>query len=172
MRTFGERKTVIRPLLFAVGILSLVAGVGLAQDPIVYPAKGQSEKQMEKDKYECYSWAKKQTGFDPMAKPTATRAAPPPSNASTAGGAVKGGAVGALGGLAIGALAGNSKKGALIGAGSGALLGGVTSHNERSRSDQAQQQWANKQANNYARNRHEYNRAFGACLEGRGYSVK
>ena len=172
MRTFGRTKTVIRTLLFAAGILSLVAGVALAQDPIVYPAKGQSEKQMEKDKYECYSWAKKQTGFDPMATPTATRAAPPSSNASTAGGAVKGGAVGALGGLAIGALAGNSKKGALIGGGSGALIGGVKSHNEQKRSKQAQQQWANEQANNYAGKRHEYNRAFGACLEGRGYSVK
>jgi outer membrane lipoprotein SlyB len=138
MRTFGRTKTVVGILLFAAGILSFVAGAALAQDPIVYPAKGQSEKQMEKDKYECYSWAKKQTGFDPMATPTATRPAPPSSNASTAGGAVKGGAIGALGGLAIGALAGNSKKGALIGGGSGALIGGVTSHNERKRSDQAQ----------------------------------
>lgn len=172
MRTFGRTKTVIRTLLFAAGILSLSAVGALAQDPIVYPAKGQSEKQTEKDKYECYSWAKKQTGFDPMATPTATRAAPPSSNASTTGGAVKGGAVGALGGLAIGALAGNSKKGALIGGGSGALIGGVKSHNEQKRSKQAQQQWANEQANNYARNRHEYNRAYGACLEGRGYSVK
>ena len=76
MRTFGRTKTVIGTLVFAAGILSFVAGVALAQDQIVYPAKGQSDKQMEKDKYECYSWAKKQTGFDPMATPTATRAAP------------------------------------------------------------------------------------------------
>ena len=47
------------------------------QDLIVYPAKGQSNDQMEKDKYECYSWAKGQTGFDPMQTPTAT--SPPPS---------------------------------------------------------------------------------------------
>ena len=47
-----------------------------AQDPIVYPAKGQSEDQMEKDKYQCYSWAKNQTGFDPMKTPTTTSAPP------------------------------------------------------------------------------------------------
>lgn len=37
-----------------------------AQDLIIYPAKGQSQEQMEKDKYECYKWAKQQTGVDPM----------------------------------------------------------------------------------------------------------
>ena len=40
-----------------------------SQDLVVYPAKGQSNDQMEKDKFECYSWAKGQTGFDPMAMP-------------------------------------------------------------------------------------------------------
>lgn len=36
------------------------------QDLVVYPAKGQAQEQMQKDKYECYGWAKQQTGFDPM----------------------------------------------------------------------------------------------------------
>ena len=47
-----------------------------AQDLIIYPAVGQSEEQMEKDKFECYTWAIKETGFDPMETPTAIR--PPP----------------------------------------------------------------------------------------------
>ena len=51
-------------LLFAVFLGSHVQ----AQEIIVYPAKGQSNDQMEKDKFECYSWAKGQTGFDPMRK--------------------------------------------------------------------------------------------------------
>jgi len=39
------------------------SGFALAQELMIFPAKGQSEDQMEKDKFECYSWAKKQTGF-------------------------------------------------------------------------------------------------------------
>ena len=59
-------------LIFAVFLVSHVQ----AQELIVYPAKGQSNEQMEKDKFECYSWAKGQTGFDPMQMPTAS--SPPP----------------------------------------------------------------------------------------------
>ena len=55
------------------------AGVSLAQDPITYPAKGQSQEQMEKDKFSCYQWAKNETGFDPMQTPTGS--APPPTAA-------------------------------------------------------------------------------------------
>jgi len=33
---------------------------------VVYPAQGQSNEQMEKDKFECYGLAKNQSGFDPM----------------------------------------------------------------------------------------------------------
>ena len=79
---------------FAAALVAfmLPAGALMAQELIIYPAKGQSQEQMEKDKFECYSWAKNQTGFDPMQMPTAT--APPPSkqaSGSTAGGVVKGG---------------------------------------------------------------------------------
>ncbi|MGH7119101.1 MAG: DUF6515 family protein [Acetobacteraceae bacterium] len=31
----------------------------------IYPANGQSEQQQAQDRYDCYSWAKSQTGFDP-----------------------------------------------------------------------------------------------------------
>jgi len=34
-------------------------------DLIVYPKNGQSKDQQAADQYECYSWAKGQTGFDP-----------------------------------------------------------------------------------------------------------
>jgi len=37
---------------------------------------------------------------------------------------------------------------------------------------QAEQQWANEQTANYANQRNNYNRAYGACLQGRGYTVK
>lgn len=34
-------------------------------DVIPYPAQGQSQAQLESDRYECYRWAAQQTGFDP-----------------------------------------------------------------------------------------------------------
>ncbi len=54
----------------------LVTGPALADDLYVFPAKGQSQQQTERDKYDCYNWGKRQTGFDPMQAPKAT--APPP----------------------------------------------------------------------------------------------
>ena len=147
-----------------------IAGSALAQDPIIYPAKGQSQDQMEKDKFECYSWAKGQTGFDPMKMPTAS--SPPPQQEAQQGGvgrgAVRGGAVG----LAAGAIAGDPGKGAAIGAVSGGLIGGMRRRDQKQSQQQAQQQWEQEQANAYMQGRNSYNRAYGACLEGRGYTVK
>lgn len=34
-------------------------------DLIIYPKNGQSTEQQAADRYECHSWAKQQTGFDP-----------------------------------------------------------------------------------------------------------
>jgi hypothetical protein len=109
-------------LLVSIVLLVMAAGQAAAQqqkDFMVYPSKGQNQQQTEMDKFECYSWAKQQTGFDPMATPTATSPPPPSSQASVGGGMVKGGAVGVLGGLAIGSLPGNAGKGAAIGAAAG-----------------------------------------------------
>jgi hypothetical protein len=140
-----------------------------AQDPIIYPNKGQSAEQQEKDKFDCYTWAKGQTGFDPMQVPTAT--APPPGQQPPQSSAVRGAAGGALAGVAIGAIAGDAGKGAAIGAASGALVGGMRRRDQQQQA-QAQQQWEQEQAANYANQRNNYNRAYGACLEGRGYTVK
>ena len=85
-----------------------------SQDLVVYPAKGQSNDQMEKDKFECYSWAKEQTGFDPMAMPQAT--APPPKQEAQKGGVGRGALRGGAVGLAVGAIGGDAKRGAAIGA--------------------------------------------------------
>ncbi|MCH9693597.1 MAG: hypothetical protein K0U72_03730 [Gammaproteobacteria bacterium] len=32
---------------------------------IIYPAAGQSDETRDKDRYECHTWAKEETGFDP-----------------------------------------------------------------------------------------------------------
>ena len=151
----------------------LLAGPVFAQDPIVYPAQGQSQDQMERDRFECYTWARDQTGFDPMKTPTATSA--PPAKEKKVWGAGKTGVAGGAAGAAVGGIASGRKgavRGGLIGAAGGALIGGVRSSNQRKREEQNRQQWEQEQVNNYARARNEYNRAFGACMEGRGYSVK
>ncbi len=142
----------------------------------IYPEKGQSQEQTEKDKFECYGWAKGQSGFDPMAPPTATE--PPPqaqARGSTAGGAVRGAVGGALLGAGVGAIAdgkSGAKKGAGIGALSGGVVGGVRRSQQVRQDQEAQKQWEQQQASQYVQARGQYNRAFAACMEGRGYTVK
>jgi len=141
-----------------------------AQELIVYPAKGQSNDQMEQDKFSCYSWAKNETGFDPMAPPTTS--APPPAREASQGGVVRGAARGALVGVAAGAIAGDAGKGAAIGAASGGLIGGMRRRDQYRREATNQNQWEQQQAQQYAQKRTTYNRAYSACLEGKGYTVK
>ena len=157
-------------MIVLVLIAVLLPGTVWAQDLFVFPAKGQSDEQMERDKFECYQWARKQTGFDPMKVPQASA---PPSQTSSSGarplrGAARGAAVGAAGG----AIAGDAGRGAAIGAASGALIGGMRRRDQARQQQQAQQQWAEQQAAEYTQKRNAYNRAYAACLEGKGYTVK
>ena len=131
----------------------------LAQNLIIYPAKGQSQEQTEKDKFECYSWAKQQTGFDPMVASTA-----PQQSSASKDSTVKGAAKGAAVGAGVGAIAGDAGKGAAV----GAAFGGLKGRNQRKQAEQVQQQQVS-QANQKI---NEYNRAYSACLEAKGYTVK
>ena len=147
-----------------------IAGSALAQDLFIYPTKGQSKEQMEKDKYECYRWAKDQTGFDPMQQPQAS--APPPQQEARQGGVLRGAGRGAAAGAVGGAIAGDAGKGAAIGAAVGGLFGGMRRRDQARRQQQAEQQWAQEQATAYQQKRSNYNRAYSVCLEGKGYTVK
>ena len=139
------RAKLSRRILTVCMVAAIMAATAhAAQEPIVFPAKGQ-------------------TGFDPMQAPTAT--APPPEKK---GGVVKGAAGGALAGVAIGAIAGNAGKGAAIGAASGGIIGGA----RKAKSNKEQEQYAQGQAAGYDQKRSTYNRAWGACMEGKGYTVK
>jgi hypothetical protein len=153
-------------------LIFFVTGHAFTQEIIIYPAKGQSNEQLEKDKFECYTWARGQTGFDPMQVPTAT--APPPEAQAGQGGALKGAAAGAIIGAAAGGISkkGNVGKGAAYGAGAGALLGGMNQAGKRQEEEKRQKQWEEEQVAQYTQKRNSYNRAYGACLEGRGYTVK
>lgn len=164
-----------RHTLLAVGLsAALAASAAPAQELFVYPSKGQSADQQEKDKYQCYQWAKSQTGFDPMAPPTTTTPPPKKEGGSVVGGALMGGAAGAAVGAVGGAIAGKGKagKGAAIGAGTGGLLGGVVRASANHKDEQNQKEWERSQAQNYAASRNQYNRAWSACLQGRGYTVQ
>ena len=79
--------------LVAIIVLTLFSGEAALAQEFLYPKKGQSQEQQDKDKYECHTWAVAQTGFDPMSASAATvvtpevASAPPPSQK---GGAVRG----------------------------------------------------------------------------------
>lgn len=107
----------------------------------VYPAKGQSEDQMQRDKFDCSQWATQQTGFDPTN----------PQRVQTAQTQQRGGAV----------------RGAAIGAGVGAGVGMM----RRNRSIREQQQEQAQINQNYNNQINSYNEAYGTCLKGKGYSV-
>jgi hypothetical protein len=148
----------------------LVAAPALADDIYIYPAKGQSKEQQDKDRYECYEWAKQQTGFDPMKKPQATSAPPPEQDPQ--GGAVSGAAKGAAVGAIGGAIGGNAGKGAAIGALAGGVFGGARRRHQAAEQEAAQQQWADQQVANYQQQRSSWERAAKACLTGRGYTIQ
>ena len=151
--------------LLVLQLVSLALTVpAVAAQPIVYPAKGQSAQQQKKDDAECYAWAKQTTGIDPAV----VASSPPPQDTGPATGGgqrVRGAARGALGGAAIGAIAGDAGTGAGVGAVVGTMAGGR----------QARQQQAAQNQQSVAQQQELINthyRAFGACMEGRGYTIK
>lgn len=149
----------------ALGVAALGLALGaLAQTPVIYPAKGQTAQQQASDDGACHAWAKQTTGIDPVAL---AQTPPPASSGAAVGGGerVAGAARGALGGLAIGAIAGDAGEGAAIGAVVGTMAGG-----HRARQNQAaQQEQAQGQQQQLLQT---YQRAYGACMEGRGYVIK
>lgn len=151
---------------FLLSVIVCVAGAALGQNLVIYPAKGQNQQQMEKDKYECYAWAKGQTGFDPMQAGSTPQSAP--QGQPIGGERVRGAAGGAAVGAAVGAIAGDAGRGAAAGALGGAMIGGMRQRQKTQQQAQAQQQ----QAAAKAQQQDNYNRALGACMEGRGYTVK
>ena len=152
----------------AAMFLVVISGIETlaAQELYIYPAKGQSAEQQDKDKYECYQWAKNDTGFDPMAVPKTTTAAP--SGQRQSGGI----AMGAIGGAVLGGIIGDSSKSAKRGAAAGGLIGGARQSSRNREMERKEQEWAQRESANYANNRNNYNRAYSACLSGRGYTVK
>ena len=135
---------------------------------MAFPAKGQTAQQQQKDEFDCYTWAKGQTNYDPVAPPPPQQAAAP-APAPPQGGAGRGAARGAAAGAAVGAVAGDAGTGAAVGATAGAIKG----HRDKKRSQaQAQQDAQAQQQQASQAQLDQYKKAFSACLEGKGYSIK
>lgn len=140
-----------------------------------YPTKGQSEAQQDRDRYECYLWAVKKTGYNPGKAQLAphqrvevTPAAPP--GADTAAGAFGGAVVGSM-------LSSRHDKGfgMVFGAITGAMLGAASDAAREQQAQQIEQQYNSSDNQQYARaerQARDYRRAMTACLEGRGYTVR
>ena len=165
----GAMRATLYLMPFLATLLLTAAGTAAAQDVYAYPSKGQSRQQQEQDQFQCYNWAKQQTGFDPMQVPRAS--SPPPQQQSTGPGVLGGAAGGAALGAIGGAIAGDAGKGAAIGAATGGVFGGVRSRQRSRQNQQARQQWEQQQAAQYQQARGNYNRAYSACMQSRGYTI-
>lgn len=134
-------------MLAVVAVVVMLAGCASSSAPSLaaYPTKGQSPAQQAKDTNECETWAKQESGFDPAV--------------DTAKGAGIGAALGALGGAATGAAIGAATGHAGTGAAVGAVAGGVGGA-------------AVGGGYKYTKSKEGYDHAFGACMTGRGYSVR
>jgi hypothetical protein len=142
------------PALIAVVLAAFATGA-VAQKPAVYPAKKQTAQQQQKDDGECLAWAKRNTGIDPVA---ASQPAPQKTGPAVGGGErLKG----AAGGAVIGGIAGDAGAGAAVGTAVGGMKARQNQKAENQQAQQQQQQTLNT-----------YYKAYGACMEGRGYTVK
>jgi hypothetical protein len=144
-------------------------------DLYVYPSKGQTEKQLDRDRYECHNWAVAQSHYNPsdthLAPHQQVRVVemPPPGRDTAVGamtGAVIGSSVARPRDAGTGAVAG-AIVGAMIGASSDAARQKVANQVNTSISAEAQAERARLE-----RQAADYRRAISACLEGRGYTVK
>ena len=141
---------------------TLSSGLGL----YVFPSQQQDQATQEADEMACYNWAKQQSGVDPLNLPEIEAAQ---VDTSPDGSAVVGAAKGAAAGAAIGAIAGDAGKGAAI----GAVAGGLAGRRSRMAGNAAEQQ-QNEQAAAAQEQQmmDNFKKAFTACLEGKGYTVK
>jgi len=153
--------------VIVASMVALVCGASIvAAEPVAYPMKGQSFDKQNRDEYECHGLAQKETGVDPVAVAEQATAA---SKSASSGKPGPGSALGGAGmGAMRGAAEGDAGAGALHGAGMGRLIAVI-----RSRRQMEQQKQAGAAENADLRGQlDKYDRAYAACMTGRGYEVK
>ena len=118
-----------------------------------YPAKSQNQQQQKTDEIDCYKWAMQQSGVDPLNIP---KVAVEPAKKGPTGAAVKGAAKGAAAGAAV-----------------GAVVGGIAGRRKGKQAQAQQNQKAQTDAANKEKElKDSFAKAFSACLEGKGYTIK
>lgn len=141
----------------------------------VYPTSGQSPDRVSRDRYECYLWSVKQSGFDPsqarLAPHQRVEVVPmPPPGTDTVAGAATGAILGA-----VVSRPGNAAAGAVGGAIVGGALGAASDASRQAQAKRIQDRYDrrnNAQSAALEEQASNYRRALTACLEGRGYTVK
>lgn len=141
----------------------------------VYAARGQTDKQLDRDRYECHNWAVAQSHYNPSDPHLAPHqqiqvvAVPGPPHDTIAG---------AVAGAMIGAAIGSphdSAQGAVVGAIAGGAMGAASDsarQKEAARVNGANSSQAQAERARLEKQASDYKRAISACLEGRGYTVK
>ncbi|MCX7035824.1 MAG: glycine zipper domain-containing protein [Proteobacteria bacterium] len=131
----------------------------------IFPKNPKSDAEQLKDDTDCFNSARNQSSYDGKVASAESTPAPAQRTGGTVDGAVKG----ALAGTIIGAIAGNAGKGAAIGAGVGAVGGNSNQRegNRAARDNAIAQEEARKQAALA-----DLKRAYSACMDAKGYSVK
>ncbi len=149
--------------LFAIGAVDQIiaqSGIAAPLGMYVFPANNQDQETQDKDEYDCYKWAVQQSGVDPI-NPPEVQADPNAGDGAIVGTAARGAAAGA----AIGAISGDAGKGAAIGAVAGAFGGARRRGAAQAGAEQQAQQQEAAMIDSFKK-------AFAACLEGKGYTVK
>jgi hypothetical protein len=142
---------------------TLASSVGIYS----YPTQGQPPEQQSRDDYDCFTFAKGQTGYDPMNPP---QVAVQTTDQGPDGSRLAGAARGAAGGAIIGEVASNDAgKGAAIGATLGAMRAGRQSRQRKQQQSQEAEYSAQQQMSGM---QNSFRNAYGVCIEARGYSVK
>lgn len=150
-------------LPFQASASSMADSVGL----FVYPPEDKTQAEREQDDYQCYSWAKDETSYDPINSTTPQKVEA--DNHAKAGSGLRGALRGAARGAVIGEVADDdASKGAEIGAAAGMVAARSASRQANQQAADAQNA-ANQQA--YAQNQDNFKKAMSICLEARGYSV-
>jgi hypothetical protein len=137
-----------------------------------YPERGQPEAVQDRDRYECYRWAVRETGTDPgmtpvrQVPPPPHRSPQPPAGADVVAGAATGAVVGAA--VSRPRYAGQN---AVIGAIFGAMVG-AAANDARNRAIEQDQRRREDYAARTNAPTENFRRAVAACMQGRGYAVQ
>ncbi len=195
MQATGKRTNrVFNVMGFAILATFFTVEMTMAQTqlPFAFPKAGQNQQRQAADSQACQGWAQQQTNFNPQqaelnmlrqqqAQQQQVTQAQQQTQAAAGrrGGLLRGGARGAALGAVGGAIGGNAGTGAKIGAAVGALGGGMRRRSAQkqaqSQSQQMQQQAQQQQAGQQQQFQQQlagYHRAYGACMQGKNYSVQ